>query len=202
MERQHSGSLLGEVLLAAGAVTIEQLDAALERQHASGGSLGQILIDTKTVDAVQVSRALRIQARLRGRQDDGRTYILVVDDDPEVDAVLRDILEGAGYRVGIAHDGIEALAALLGGDAAPPGLVLLDVGLPGSNGVEILSRLRSVEAGSDLPVVVVTGNPDWEADIRGRGLTISGFLTKPVNVAQLLQAVESAVASGRSGGRS
>lgn len=202
MERQHSGSLLGEVLLAAGAVTIEQLDAALERQNTSGGSLGQILIDTKTVDPVQVSRALRIQARLRGRQDDGRTYILVVDDDPEVDAVVRDILEGAGYRVGIAQDGIEALAALLGGDAAPPALVLLDVGLPGSNGVEILSRLRSAEAGSDLPVVVVTGNPDWETEIHNRGLTISGFLTKPVNVAQLLQAVESALASGHSGSRS
>jgi len=201
MERQHSGSLLGEVLLAAGAVTVEQLDEALERLKKGGGSLGQILIETGTVDPVQLHQALRTQARLRGRQDDGRTYILVVDDDPEVDAVVRDILEGAGYRVGIAQDGAEALATVLSGDDTPPALVLLDVGLPGHNGVEILSRLRSVNEQRDLPVVVVTGNPDWEAEINRLELSISGFLTKPVNVSQLLQAVESALASDRSGGR-
>ena len=201
MERQHSGSLLGEVLLAAGAVTIEQLNEALERQTKSGGSLGQILIEMGTVDPVRLHQAIRTQARLRGRQDDGRTYILVVDDDPEVDAVVRDILEGAGYRVGIAQDGAEALAVVMSGEDTPPALVLLDVGLPGNNGVEILSRLRSLEAGSELPVVVVTGNPDWQAEIHDRGLAISDFLTKPVNVRQLLQAVESALAGGQSGGR-
>ena len=157
--------------------------------------------DTGAVDPVQLHQALRTQARLRGRQDDGRTYILVVDDDPEVDAVVRDILEGAGYRVGIAQDGAEALATVLSGDDTPPALVLLDVGLPGHNGVEILSRLRAVNEQRDLPVVVVTGNPDWEAEIHRRELAISGFLTKPVNVSQLLQAVESALGSGQSGGR-
>jgi CheY-like chemotaxis protein len=193
-------ALLGQLLLAEQIITAEELREALHRQETSGGRLGDVLLELGAVAPRQLERALRAQARLRGRPDSPRPFILVVDDDPEVGAVVGDILAGAGYRVGVAQNEAEAMAAVLAPDPPLPAAIVLDLGLPEYGGIELLTILRKAGETRDLPVVVLTGRPDMESTIRERGLAISAFLAKPVSARQLLAVVEAAVQEGMATG--
>jgi CheY-like chemotaxis protein len=184
-------ALLGQLLLAGGAITKEDLSEALYRQKLSGEQLGKCLVDMGAVAPRQLERALHTQTRLRGKPAPDRTFILVIDDDPEIGALLGDILEGAGYRVGIAADEGEAVAAIMAPDGCHPSLIVLDLGLPRYGGIEFLTILRKTGATSRIPVVVLTGRPDLEDDIRARGLQISEFLAKPISARKLVEVVES-----------
>ena len=185
-------ALLGQLLLAGEIITPDELREALRRQESSGEALGEILLTMGAVAPRQLERALRAQARLRGRPDQDRPFVLVVDDDPEVGAVVADILEGVGYRVGVAQNEAEAMAAVLSPDPPPPAAIVLDLGLPEHGGIELLTVLRKNGETRDLPVVVLTGRPDLEGQIRERGLAISAFLAKPVAARQLVDVVEAA----------
>jgi CheY-like chemotaxis protein len=189
-------ALLGQLLLAEQVIRPEELRDALHRQEASGGRLGDILQEMGAVAPRQLERALRAQARLRGRPESPRPFVLVVDDDPEVGAVVGDILAGAGYRVGVAQNEAEAMAAIMAPDPPTPAAIVLDLGLPEYGGIELLTVLRKTGATRDLPVVVLTGRPDRESEIRDRGLAISAFLAKPISARQLLAVVEAAVQEG------
>ena len=162
--------------------------------------MGDVLLELGAVAPRQLERALRAQARLRGRPDSPRPFILVVDDDPEVGAVVGDILAGAGYRVGVAQNEAEAMATVLAPDPPLPAAIVLDLGLPEYGGIELLTILRKAGETRDLPVVVLTGRPDMESTIRERGLAISAFLAKPVSARQLLAVVEAAVQEGMATG--
>jgi CheY-like chemotaxis protein len=196
MSDQNANALLGQLLLVSEAITPEELREALRRQESSGQRLGDVLQEMGAVAPRQLERALRAQARLRGRPDSDRAFILVVDDDPEVGAVVGDILQGAGYRVGVAQDEGEALAALLAPEPPGPAAIVLDLGLPQTGGIELLTMLRKMADTHSLPVVVLTGRPDLEENLRERGLSISAFLAKPVSARLLLQVVEAAVREG------
>jgi CheY-like chemotaxis protein len=193
MSEYQPCALLGQLLLGGEIITAEELRQALSRQEASGNRLGEILVEMGAATPRQLERALRAQSRIRGRADAVRPYVLVVDDDPEVGAVVADILEGAGYRVGVAQNEAEALAAALATD--PPRLtaMVLDLGLPEYGGIELLTVLRKTGETQAVPVVVLTGRPDLEEEIRDRGLAISAFLAKPVSARQLLEVVGAAV---------
>ncbi len=197
MEEQQSATLLGQLLLASGAVTPEEVRAALRRQQRSEQPLGEILIGMGALAPRQLERALQTQARLRGNPGQPRPFVLVVDDDLEVCALVGDVLTGAGYRVGVAQNEAEAVAALLACDAVLPSLIVLDLGLPRYGGVELLTMLRKSEPTRELPVVVLTGHPDKESAIRERGLEISEFLAKPVPLRKLVQVVETALLEAR-----
>jgi chemotaxis family two-component system response regulator PixG len=153
--------------------------------------LGQLLIPG------QLDRALRQQARLRGRAKEGSAFVLVVENDPEASAVVAEILESAGFQVGVARDEAEALAAMLGPEPLRPVAIILDLALQTHRGVELLSVLREKPAARYLPVVVLAGHVQLEQDIRSRGLQISEFLTKPVAARRLVEVVESALQDAR-----
>jgi CheY-like chemotaxis protein len=190
-------ALLGQILLASGAITREDLQEALYRQKVSGEQLGQVLVEMGALARRQLERALQTQSRLRGKPAQERAFVLVIDDDPEIGALLGDILEGAGYRVGIASDESEAIAAIMAPDGCNPALIVLDLGLPRYGGIEFLTILRKSGATSRLPVIVLTGRPDLEADIAARGLQISEFLAKPVSARKLLEVVEFVLSKDR-----
>ncbi len=193
MVEEQAYALLGQLLLAEQIITAEELREALHRQETGGGRLGDILLEMGSLAPRQLERALRVQARLRGRAEAPRPFILVVDDDPEVGAVVGDILAGAGYRVGVAQNEAEAMAAVLAPDPPTPAAIILDLGLPVYGGIELLTILRKNGETRDLPVIVLTGRPDMETNIRERGLAISAFLAKPISARQLLAVVEAAV---------
>lgn len=193
MNEYQPCALLGQLLLAGEIITAEELREALRRQESGGQRLGEVLVEMGAATPRQLERALRVQSRIRGRADAVRPYVLVVDDDPEVGAVVADILEGAGYRVGVAQNEAEALAAALATDPPKPAAIVLDLGLPEYGGIELLTVLRKTGATQFIPVVVLTGRPDLEEQIRDRGLAISAFLAKPVSARQLLEVVDAAV---------
>ncbi len=110
--------------------------------------------------------------------------ILVVDDDPAVRSLVRDVLELEGYEVDVADDGFSALRRLASGR---PDAVVLDVMMPGLDGHGVLSRIRSSDGGSDLPVIMLTAAADdahaWQAWSGG----VDYFLAKPFDPSELLR---------------
>ena len=99
--------------------------------------------------------------------------VLVVDDEPHIRAVLRGYLEADGHVVVEAGDGEQALAAA-GRDQ--PDLVLLDVMMPGIDGLEVLRRLR---VGSDVYVILVTARSEEVDKLVGLGVGADDYITKP-----------------------
>jgi CheY-like chemotaxis protein len=196
MYEHHANELLGQLLLDSKTITPEVLGEALRRQESGGQLLGEVLLEMGAVAPPQLEQALRAQARLRGRAELDRPFVLVVDDDPEVGAVVGEILVGAGYRVGVAQNESEALAALLAPDPPRPAAVVLDLGLPQTGGIELLTMLRKMGGTQSLPVVVLTGRPDLQSKLTERGLAISACLAKPASARQLLAAVDAAVREG------
>jgi DNA-binding response OmpR family regulator len=114
--------------------------------------------------------------------------ILVVEDDPSLLAGLALNLRKAGYRIRTAADGTAALASL---ESERPDLVLLDLMLPGVDGLEILSRIRSSDA--SLPVVVLTALGGEDDKIRGLDVGANDYVTKPFSIAELIARVRAAL---------
>lgn len=111
-----------------------------------------------------------------------RSPVLIVDDDPEVLHALRELLEIHGYPVRQATNGSEAMDALSTG--LLPGLVIVDLRMPVMSGWELVEVLRGDPELRKLPVVVLS------ADLDGRRLDVTAFLSKPVRPEHLLATVE------------
>lgn len=110
--------------------------------------------------------------------------ILVVDDDPNVRALVRDVLEEEDHEVLLAEDGY---AGLRMAESHQPDCVVLDVMMPGLDGHAVLKRLRASEGGIRLPVVMLTAAADdnnaWQAWSEG----VDYFLPKPFEPLELLR---------------
>lgn len=109
--------------------------------------------------------------------------ILIVDDDPHIRDVIGFALTKAGYATAIARDGLEALARIA---AQPPRLIVLDVGMPGMDGLELCRQVRRT---SDVPILFLSAR-DEEID-RVLGLEIGGddYVTKPFSPRELVARV-------------
>ncbi|MGW3938523.1 response regulator [Streptomyces sp. NBC_00024] len=117
--------------------------------------------------------------------------VLVVDDEPHIRTVLRGYLEADGFRVTEAADGEAALAAVRGD---PPDLVLLDVMLPGIDGLEVLRRLRGF---SDTYVVLVTAKTEEVDKLVGLGVGADDYVTKPFSPREVTARVKAVLRRGR-----
>jgi two-component system, OmpR family, alkaline phosphatase synthesis response regulator PhoP len=109
--------------------------------------------------------------------------ILVVDDEPKIVQLARDYLEHAGFSVATAASGAAALEALT---TAKPDLVVLDLGLPVVDGLEVTRRIR--QAG-DLPIVMLTARDDELDKVLGLELGADDYLTKPFSPRELVARV-------------
>ncbi|MGH3111689.1 MAG: response regulator transcription factor [Gaiellaceae bacterium] len=108
--------------------------------------------------------------------------ILVVDDERAVRDSLRRALELEGYRVELAEDGEEALRRL---DLEPtPDAVILDVLMPGADGLEVCRRLRG--AGNEVPVLMLTARAEIDSRVAGLDAGADDYLPKPFALAELL----------------
>ncbi len=106
--------------------------------------------------------------------------VLVVEDDEEIVDVLRRTLRAEGYEVRAALDGPEALEDL---DEFAPDLVVLDLGLPGMDGMEVMSTIRE---SSEVPVLMLTARADPEDRVAGLDTGADDYLIKPFDRAELL----------------
>ncbi len=118
--------------------------------------------------------------------------ILIVDDDAAVRDSIGAVLADEGFRVSYANDGGEALASA---GRERPDLVLLDVWLPGMDGIQVLQQLREGHEG--LPVIVISGHGNIETAVRATRLGAVGFIEKPFTIDGLLEAVSGALQRAR-----
>jgi cyclic di-GMP phosphodiesterase len=116
--------------------------------------------------------------------------ILIVDDQPENLELLTDMLEPEGYEITTATDGLEAVSRAL---ISPPDLILMDVTMPGLNGIEACRRLKHDERTRLVPIVLITGLQAREDRLTGVAAGCDDFLTKPVDSELLLARVRNMV---------
>ncbi|MDL2319132.1 response regulator transcription factor [Eubacteriales bacterium OttesenSCG-928-A19] len=114
--------------------------------------------------------------------------ILIIEDDPNIAGLERDFLEINGFQTEIASDGHEGLQLALSG---AHDLILLDVMLPGIDGMEICRRIRPK---LDTPILMVTARSEEVDLIRGLGLGADDYITKPFSPTQLVARVRANLA--------
>src|SRR5215218_3107070 len=106
--------------------------------------------------------------------------VLIVEDDIDIADVLRRSLRNEGYEVRTSADGVEALDVAAG---FVPDLVVLDLGLPGMDGVEVCGRLRS---DGDVPILMPTARSETEDRVTGLDSGADDYLVKPFERKELL----------------
>jgi len=114
------------------------------------------------------------------------TRILVVEDNPKNLKLVRDVLQATGYGTLEATTGEEAVEVAR---SHSPALVLMDVQLPGIDGVEALTRLREDERTASIPVLALTAQAMYGDRERFLDAGFDGYLSKPIDVVELLQTV-------------
>jgi signal transduction histidine kinase len=115
--------------------------------------------------------------------------VLVVDDEPENRALLRDILEDDGYEVTEAQGGMEAVRIV---GENPPSVVLLDIMMPGIDGLEVCRSLKANDQTAHIPVILVTAQRQREERLAGIDAGANDFVSKPVDITDLRLRVRNA----------
>ena len=121
-------------------------------------------------------------------------HILVVDDDALNRSLLIKNLEHAGHRTSAAADGFAAFQGL---DTDPPDVVLLDIEMPGIDGIEVLERLKADAAFRHIPVIMISGVDDTHAIVRCLGAGADDFLPKPFDPAILRARIDAGLNRSR-----
>jgi CheY-like chemotaxis protein len=124
------------------------------------------------------------------RQQRGAT-VLVVEDNGDSRVIMQAWLEHAGFRVLLADDGAEAVAAAR---AAFPAVILMDLDLPVMDGGAAAVAIKADAATAAIPIIALTALALPEDEQRARGLGVSAYLTKPASLSRVLQEVERALA--------
>lgn len=177
-------------LIASGAATGE-----LERAAIAGGmrplrESALELVRTGTTTLVELERALG-KVPQKSRAADATPQILVVDDDAVNRRLARALLEKNGFRVTEAEDGVVALQRLEGGETFA--LMILDLDMPKLGGRDVLARVRSHLAIAGLPIVVLTGTNNTEAEIRLMEEGADDYIRKPIDPPRFLARIKAAL---------
>jgi CheY-like chemotaxis protein len=101
--------------------------------------------------------------------------VLIIDDDADYALLLTIYLEHAGFRVCTARSGLDGLAAAT---RLSPVVVTVDYRLPDLNGLEVCRQLRTSEVTREVPLILVTGNPQPELEEQARAIGVGGFFYK------------------------
>jgi CheY-like chemotaxis protein len=134
-----------------------------------------------------------------------QSRIIIVEDDPDIQALLDLELRASGYDTAFARDGHGALALI---QESPPDLVLLDIGLPageagsefsGSDvGLALLERLKNLPTLEGIPIIVITASTSSQSRERALAAGALGFIRKPFDAESLLATIKKAVPKSNS----
>jgi len=114
--------------------------------------------------------------------------IMIVDDEPSIRTSLEGVLEDEGYKVLCASDGKEALKSM---EEEMPDLILLDIWMPGIDGIETLKRMRSLHPG--LQVIMISGHGSIETAVTATKLGAYDFIEKPLSLERTLVTIQNAL---------
>lgn len=112
--------------------------------------------------------------------------VVVADDDKTVVMLVAEFLRKNGFHVVPAFDSMQAM---VGVRQAKPKAVILDIGMPGGTGVDVLKKLKTMNTTSQIPVIILTGSTDSAMKDQVMGMGADEFLTKPVDLDLLLKAL-------------
>ncbi|MFT4961095.1 MAG: two-component system OmpR family response regulator [Paracoccaceae bacterium] len=118
-------------------------------------------------------------------------HVLLIEDEPNIAEAIRFLLSRDGWEVETHADGTDAVEVIR---AASPDLVILDVMLPGKNGMDILRDLRDIDALRDLPVLMLTARGQLRDRDMAEKAGVSRFMTKPFSNTEVLSAVRDLLA--------
>jgi PAS domain S-box-containing protein len=136
--------------------------------------------------AVPERQARRPERRAPPQQGRKPRRVLIVDDDVDATEMLAQALTAAGHEVREEHDGTSALVAAA---QFQPDVVLLDLGLPGMDGIEVARRMRSYPQLGEVRIVALTGFGQGSARTRSAAVGIESLLVKPVDMQTIMDAV-------------
>lgn len=126
-------------------------------------------------------------------------FIFVVDDNPVNLKLVCDVLEFEGYTVGRAADAEEAQEILRN---ATPDLILMDIALPGMDGLTLTRQLKSEAKWKHVPIVALTAFAMKGDDEKARAAGCDAYITKPINTRKLSQQIEEILRNAAEGKRS
>ncbi|HEY9844753.1 MAG TPA: response regulator, partial [Candidatus Caenarcaniphilales bacterium] len=115
--------------------------------------------------------------------DTSQGNILLVDDTPDNLRLLSTMLTQQGYEV---RSVINGAMALMGVQAEPPDLILLDINMPGMNGYEVCQRLKADERNRDIPVIFISALEDVLDKVKAFAVGGVDYITKPFQVEEVL----------------
>lgn len=118
--------------------------------------------------------------------------VLLVEDDPSVAGTLKRVLGGEGYHVDHVESGEEALERV---GTRPFSIMILDVGLPGMDGFQVLDRVREEEVG--LPILMLTAEDSEESIVQGLRSGAEDYVVKPFSTPELLARIEAVLRRSR-----
>ncbi|HRA07594.1 MAG TPA: response regulator transcription factor [Propionicimonas sp.] len=117
-------------------------------------------------------------------EPDARTHVLVVDDERVLAGMVANYLQRAGHRTTVVHDGAAAVSSAIELD---PDVIVLDLGLPGLDGVDVC---RQVRERSDCYIIMLTARDDEEAKLLGLASGADDYVTKPFSARELVARVD------------
>jgi CheY-like chemotaxis protein len=126
---------------------------------------------------------------------ENKRRILIVEDEKDMQDIMRTLLERVGYEIISAYDVTTAVQVLRGNPL--PDLVLLDLMLPEVSGLELLRQMRSKEVFDDLPVIIVSALADPDQIRKGFELGADRYVTKPAIAHNLVKTVVEVFKTGR-----
>ncbi len=118
--------------------------------------------------------------------------VLVVDDEPALRDLIRQMLELGGYAVAEAQDGEDALNKI---EESPPDALILDVMMPHMDGVTLCKIIREDPETAALPVIMLSGKTQQEAIVEGLAAGANQYLCKPVSFDELLESIKAVLSN-------
>ena len=122
--------------------------------------------------------------------------VLVVEDEPKIADMERDFLEGSGYQPYVASDGKEALKIM---DEVEIDAIILDVMLPGEDGMELLSKLKASKKTREIPVIMVTAKGAEYDKVKGLDAGADDYVTKPFGMMELISRIKAVLRRSANG---
>ena len=164
-----------QVITVRGDITVESAPGAGSRFRL------RVLLSEVSADSVPAAETRRIAG-----YEGARRSILLVDNDPAHIDLMREILAPLGFVVEAEPDGLRGLAWA---EAGMPDLAILDVSMPGLSGWELAQRLRQLQGGPTLPILMVSGNLHEAQGAAGTKTAHDAFLAKPIDIRALLETI-------------